>query len=292
MLVTRPSRNARPVEAAARSARARPRRDCTPSTMSTTAPTSLTAVKTSAEAATTAATPAAASAPHASTPSELPTVPPSASRRPPRAALRTSIAVAGPGAIVTSTATGTNAASVRSTPLRARRRDGAQLGPADPARRVVELRERRQLVRPRPRAVERNDPAAGDDGVAEALAVLVLAHLHVEAEQPLEQLEQRRAVLAAAVHRGAQLRDVRQHRRAGRVHDVLGVALDERHRRLQAVDQRLALGTGDRGDEPAVADLVPQAAQVVGARQLQQRGRVDLHLDRLEQLAQHAGEVL
>src|SRR3954447_23730555 len=269
MLVTRPSRNARPVEAAARSG-ARPRSDCTPSTTSTTAPTSLTAVKTSAEAATTAATPAAASAPHASTPSELPTVHTSASRRPPRAALRTTIAVAGPGAIVTRTATGTNAASVRSTPLRARRRDRAQLRPADPARRVVELRERRKPLRRRPRAVERVDPAARDDRVAEALAVLVLAHLHVEAEQPLEQLEQRRAVLAATVHRGAKLRDVRQHRRAGRVHDVLGVALDERHRRLQAVDQRLALGTGDRGDEPAVADLVPQAAQVVHVRQLQQ----------------------
>ena len=48
------------------------------------------------------------------TPIELPAVQTSASRRPPRAALRTTIAVAGPGTIVTRTATGTNAASMPS----------------------------------------------------------------------------------------------------------------------------------------------------------------------------------
>src|SRR3954469_11418971 len=268
MLVTRPSRRARPLDAAAAGRFSRPRSDCAPSTIRTTAPASLTTVNTVAEVATTAASPAAASAPHARTPIELPAVQTSASRRPPRAALRTTMAVAGPGVIVTRTATGRNATSVRSTS--ARRRDDAQLGAADPAGRVVELRERRQLVRRRPGAVERVDPTARDDRVAEALAVLVLAHLHVEAEQPLEQLEQRWPVLAAAVHRGAQLRDVRQHRRAGRVHHVLGVALDERHRRLQAIDQRLALRPGDRRDEAALAHLVPQAAQLVDARQLQQ----------------------
>src|SRR3954452_8692762 len=290
MLVTRPSRSARPRDAAARGPRCRPRSDCTPSAISTTAPASLTTVNTVADVATTAASPAAARMPHASTPIELPAVQTSASRRPPRAAVRTTIAVAGPGVIVTRTATGTKARSVRSTS--ARRRDGPQLGAANPAGRVVELRERRQLVRRRPGAVERVDPTARDDRVAEALAVLVLAHLHVEAEQPLEQLEQRRAVLAAAVHRGAQLRDVRQDWRAGRVHDVLGVALDQCHRRLQAIDQRLALGAGDRGHEPALAHLVPEALEVVDRRQLQQRRRVDLDLHRLEQLAQHPGEVL
>src|SRR4051795_12013879 len=248
---------ARPLDAADRGPFCRPRSDRAPRTISTSAPASLTAVNTVAEVATTAASPAAARAPHARTPIELPAVHTSASRRPPRAALRTTIAVAGPGVIVTRTATGTKARSVRSTS--ARRRDGPQLGAANPAGRVVELRERRQLVRRRPGAVERVDPTARDNRVAEALAVLVLAHLHVEAEQALEQLEQRRAVLAPAVHRGAQLRDVRQHRRAGGVHDVLGVALDEGHGRLEAVDERLALGAGDRGDEPAVTDLVPQA---------------------------------
>jgi hypothetical protein len=74
----------------------------------------LTAVNTSADVATTAASPAAASRPHASTPIELPAVQTRAWRRPPIAALRTTIAVAGPGVIVTSTATGTKATSVLS----------------------------------------------------------------------------------------------------------------------------------------------------------------------------------
>src|SRR4051812_43266611 len=115
MLVTSPSRRARPLDAAARDPGARPRSDCAPSTTRTTAPASLTTVNTVADVATTAARPAAASAPHASTPTELPAVHTSASRRPPRAALRTTIAVAGPGVIVTRTATGTNATRVRST---------------------------------------------------------------------------------------------------------------------------------------------------------------------------------
>src|SRR5689334_14256683 len=173
MLVTTPSRTARPLDRVRRAAAAWPRSDWTPSTTSTTAPASFTAVNTAADAATTAARPAAASAPHARTPSELPAVHANASRRPPRAALRTTSAVAGPGASDSTSATGRNATSVPSTALRRGRRDDAHLGPADPSRRVVELGHRRQALGRRPRAVERFDPAARDDGVAEALAVLV-----------------------------------------------------------------------------------------------------------------------
>ncbi len=90
----------------------RPRRsDWMPSTISTIAPASLTAVYACADVATTAAIPSAAKAPQANTPSELPTVVSSARRRPPRTALRTTSAVAGPGASVSSRATGTKAAS-------------------------------------------------------------------------------------------------------------------------------------------------------------------------------------
>ena len=56
-----------------------------------------------------------------------------------------------------------------------------------------------------------------------------------------------------------------QHRRARGVHDVLGVALDEGHRRLQAVDDLLALGPGDRVHEAALAHRVPRRAQVLAA---------------------------
>src|SRR3954466_11043978 len=59
MLVTRPSRSARPLDAAARGPRCRPRSDCTPSAISTTAPASLTTVNTVADGATTAPRPGA-----------------------------------------------------------------------------------------------------------------------------------------------------------------------------------------------------------------------------------------
>src|SRR3954463_3277556 len=219
MLVIRPSRSARPVEAATPAPDDPPRSDRSPRTISTIAPASLTAVKTSADVATTAASPAAARAPHASTPIEFPTVHTSArrGRGPPPRARRSSSqpCTRAPRAVRRARRCGRPSRSRgparslraprpgrrrRACALRAGRRDGADLGSADPARRVVELLEGRQLVRAGPGAVERLNPAPRDDGVAEALAVLVLAHLHVEAEQPLEQLEQRRAVLAAAIH--------------------------------------------------------------------------------------------
>src|SRR3954454_17499074 len=100
-----------------------------PSTISTTAPASLTAVKTVAEAATIAATPAAASTPQTKMPRELPTVVLNACRRPPRAALATTSAVAAPGVRLSSAATGTKATSIRSTAGRlGRGRDLGQPG--------------------------------------------------------------------------------------------------------------------------------------------------------------------
>src|SRR4051794_31672680 len=58
--------------------------------------------------------------------------------------------------------------------------------PAQPALRVIQISERGERLRPLPGAVERRDAALGDDGVAEALALLVLAQLELEADQALE----------------------------------------------------------------------------------------------------------
>ena len=163
---------------------------------------------------------------------------------------------------------------------------------AYPGGRIVELGERRQVLRGAPGAVEALDPPVAHDRVAEALADEVLAHLEVEAEQALEQLDQRRLLAPPALERLAQLGQRGQHRRAGGVHHVLGVALDERHDRLKAIDDLLALGPGDRMDETVLAHRVPRRAQVLHLGQAQKRGRVDLDLDRGEQLAQHRGQVL
>jgi hypothetical protein len=47
-------------------------------------------------------------------------------------------------------------------------------------------------------------PAAGDHGVAEALALLVLAQLEVHADQALEHAQEAGALAPAAVERAAQ----------------------------------------------------------------------------------------
>ena len=57
----------------------------------------------------------------------------------------------------------------------------------------------------------------------------------------LEQPQQAGALAAAPVERRAQARQVVEHVGADRVHHVLGVALEQRHERLHAVEQRRAL---------------------------------------------------
>src|SRR5919206_125432 len=65
-------------------------------------------------------------------------------------------------------------------------------------------------------------PAARDDLVAEALALLVLAQLEVEAEQALDHAQEPRPLTAAAVQPGAQLGERVDEAVAPPVHDVLG----------------------------------------------------------------------
>src|SRR5829696_4048322 len=80
---------------------------------------------------------------------------------------------------------------------------GRGLRAREPAGGIVELRERRQLRRTRPDAVQARDPGAFDHAVAEALAVLVLAQLHVEADQLLEQPQEAGPIRPAPLERGA-----------------------------------------------------------------------------------------
>ena len=79
--------------------------------------------------------------------------------------------------------------------------------------------------------------AVADDRVAEAPPHLVLTQLHLQPQEALEHPPGQAADLAAAVQRGAQARQRRQHLGADRVHRVLGVPLDQRHHRLNALDQ-------------------------------------------------------
>src|SRR5215211_1287857 len=117
-------------------------------------------------------------------------------------------------------------------------------GAAEPGVGVLELGERRERLLAAPDAIEGVDALGLDDRVAEALAELVLAQLEVEAEQPLEELGKRRCLPPPALERLAQVVERGQRLAARRVHDVLGVALDHRHRRLDAIDDRALLGRG------------------------------------------------
>src|SRR5215211_890773 len=112
-----------------------------PSSTSPAAPTSLSTVNAVAEAATTAARPTAAAIPHISTPTSLPRVVASASCRPPRAALRTTSTVAGPGVRVRSAATGRKLQSISLTRRRIRVTRSRQ-----PAPRVIDHHLRQVFV--------------------------------------------------------------------------------------------------------------------------------------------------
>src|SRR6185312_5716925 len=100
---------------------------------------------------------------------------------------------------------------------------GTNLRSTDPGRGIVELLQRREQLGRLPGAVEPGHAARLDGGVAEALADEVLAHLEVEAEQALEQLDERRLLAPALLEGLAQLGQRRQHGGARGVHHVLGV---------------------------------------------------------------------
>ena len=133
--------------------------------------------------------------------------------------------------------------------------------------------QRRQRLGRGPDAVERRRRRPRlDDRVAEALAHLVLAHLHLQAEQLLEQRARRRAARAPAVQRVAQRVEVGQRRRADRVHHVLGVALETAI--VACMRSRIARRSrarDERRDEAALAQPLDQRAQVVGATAARQR---------------------
>ena len=164
------------------------------------------------------------------------------------------------------------------------RRAASRQAPA--RRRVLEplaaarARAARQRLGRVPDPVERLDAGLRDHRVAEHLALLVLAHLHVQPEQALDQPLGRRAAAAARVHRRPQLLVAGDRLGRDRVHDVLGVALDHRHRRLHARHQRALLLRLHQRGQPAVAEGLDQLRRVGHRRQPAGGAAVDAHLHR------------
>ena len=72
---------------------------------------------------------------------------------------------------------------------------------------------------------------------------------------------------------------------------MLGVPFDDAHDALDALEQLAPPRAADRRDEPALAHRGDVRADVVGGGQLQQRARVDLELERVQQLLDEPGEM-
>ena len=153
----------------------------------------------------------------------------------------------------------------------ARRHGQARRGvhPRDPRVGGADLGERRQQIGARPHAVEELAAAQRDDRVGEPLPGRVLLHLQVEPGEAHDRALDRVAALAAALEAIVDLGEVRQDPRAGGVHHVVRVALQQRHEGLGLVE-RLALAGGHDSLDPvalAAGDRLADAAhQPAGLR--------------------------
>src|SRR4051812_19103514 len=153
----------------------------------------------------------------------------------------------------------------------------AAVHPLDPARRVGELLDPRQGLRPRPHAVEALHADEVDHAADEVPTVGVLLHLLLQAEKPAQHAIERAAALATLGEPLAQGLHRRDDVRADAVHHVLGVPLDQAHHRGDAIEDGALRGVLDEGHQPAVV-AVPAAHGVTDAAQ---------HVP--QPLAQHVG---
>src|SRR4051812_20464944 len=96
-----------------------------------------------------------------------------------------------------------------------------------PGARPLELVEARGAGRGAPDEAQAIGARLGDDAVAERLAELVLAQFEVQPEEPGEQVAEAGAPLPARVETPAQLGELEAERRRARVHNVLGMPLDD-----------------------------------------------------------------
>ena len=152
-----------------------------------------------------------------------------------------------------------------------------------------------EILRGAPGAGEEPRPplATGeDDGIAEAPALLVLAQLELQAEQPLEHPPGQPPLGgAAAGHRAAQTRQRGEHLGADGIHHVLGVALDEGHGDLQTLHQLPALLTEGEPHQFPVAQALREGAGLAGAGEPHEGPEGDGDLEALDQLAEDPREV-
>src|SRR4051794_24597612 len=164
--------------------------------------------------------------------------------------------------------------------------------PLDPLIGLIELLRARQRLRAPPGTVECPDPMGADHLVGEGLAAFVLRELHVEAEHLGDDRVEQAAPLAIGVERAAQIRVAGVDLVADGVHDVLGVALDQGHRRGQPLDE-LALWLRKQQVSELTGRRRPDELLRVEARELpEQLARLHLEGGFLEELLRDPTDVL
>ena len=148
-------------------------------------------------------------------------------------------------------------------PATAPRAAGRGRDAGEPGLRIVELGDRRETRRVTPGRVEGADARGGLDAAHEPLTHLVLAHLHLDAEQLLD-LPADAALLAARVQHARHAIGAVDVPATELVHHVVAVAFEQRHQALHAAEDLLLLRRREEPDEPSVVERVPPGAQRVG----------------------------
>ena len=92
----------------------------------------------------------------------------------------------------------------------------------------------------------------------------------------LDHAQEAGALVPALLHRAAHRLEVLEQAGAHGVHHVLGVALQQRHERLGALELRAPLIANRHEDQALVAHAIEERAQVGGVGQPQQAGGVDV----------------
>ena len=136
--------------------------------------------------------------------------------------------------------------------------------PDEPALRVLDLDQRREHLGAGPDPVDQLPAAGRLDGVDEPLALLVLVHLGLEADELLHDLGRPRDRLAPVAQDPAEALGRRDAVGPGPVHGDVAVALEQAHHPADAPEHLLLLGGGQQGHQPALVERVAPGPHLVG----------------------------
>src|SRR6185295_12882920 len=143
--------------------------------------------------------------------------------------------------------------------------------PGKPRAGLLELGEGRQRFGLAPGSVQPLDSRLRNDGVTEALAHPVLAKLELQPQDPQDHFTQSAPARSPGLEPPAKAGVTWIEVARGGVHDVLGMAFDHRHRRLEAIECGALLGPRKQAREVAAQDGANRGARVAVEQPARQR---------------------